>query len=65
MQPGAPDIGEQFARLTCMLEDAHSIAVEGQAHDLARDEYRVLVGQLHLAISQMRVCNKAIERALR
>lgn len=65
MQPGALDVGEQFARLASMLEDAHGLAVEGQVHDLASDEYRVLVGQLHRVIGQMRECNNAVERALR
>ncbi|MEP5379448.1 MAG: hypothetical protein ABJP96_02775 [Erythrobacter sp.] len=64
MQRGALDIGEQFAHLTCMLEDAHGIAVAGQAHDLACDEYRVLVQQLHRAIGQMLECANKIERSL-
>lgn len=64
MQRASLDIGEQFANLTCMIEDAHSIAVEGQAHGLARDERIVLVGQLHRAINTMRECVTMIERAL-
>ena len=64
MPAGSLDLGEQFARLTCMLEDAHSIAVEGQAHGLARDERKVLVLQLHQAMGAMRECTSKIERAL-
>lgn len=64
MQPASLDFGEQFAKLTGLIEDAHGIAVEGQAHGLARDERLVLVGQLHRAISAMRECVNKIERAL-
>lgn len=64
MQPGALDFGEQFANLTCMFEDAHSIAVEGQAHDLSRDEYKVLVGLLHQHVHRMTEYLVQIERNL-
>jgi len=53
VQPGAMDFGEQFAILTGMFEDAHAIAVEGQAHNLSQDERFVLVQLLRQHVCQM------------
>jgi len=62
VQPDVMDFGEQFANLTGMFEDAHAIAVEGQAHNLSHDERFVLVQLLHQHVHRMTECLLQIER---
>lgn len=40
-----------FANVTAMLEDIHSIAVEGQCRDNCLDMQRVLISQMQMGIA--------------
>lgn len=64
MQRGAMDISEHFARLTCILEDAHAISIEGQSHSATQCEQLFLVQQLHEYIHQISDSLKQIEHKL-
>ncbi|GHD02162.1 hypothetical protein [Novosphingobium pokkalii] len=48
-----PDLPRAFADVTARLEDAHSLAVEGQRRDNASDMQRVLVGQLRAGLAEI------------
>lgn len=47
------DIGEQFAVLTGMLEDACMIAVEGQRTGLSAEDAGMLIEQLRQQIARI------------
>lgn len=57
----AYDFGEAFARLTCLFEDAGSVATDGQAQGLSQErtlalltELERLTGQMTAALSDLR-----------
>lgn len=47
------DLPRAFADITARLEDAHSLAVEGQCSNNAPDMQRVLVGQLRAGLAEI------------
>jgi hypothetical protein len=47
------DLPRAFADITARLEDAYSLAVEGQRRDNAPDMQRVLVGQLRVGLAEI------------
>ena len=56
----APDFGEQFARITALLEDMHSLAVEGQGHHLTVGEVLSLRDSLLCSSWRLSALLKAI-----
>ena len=53
-----------FAVVAATVEDMHSIAVEGQRRDNARDMERVLIGQLRTTLAVLISRMGDIERLL-
>lgn len=47
------DLPRAFAIISARLEDAHSLAIEGQCRDNAPDMQRVLVGQLRAGLAEI------------
>ena len=47
------DLPRAFAVITARLEDAHSLAVEGQHRDNAPDMQRILVAQLRAGLAEI------------
>lgn len=53
-----------FADVTAMLEDLHSVAVEGQRRDNSRDMQRALACQLRMGIMSLDTKLTGIKRRL-
>ncbi len=53
-----------FADVTAMLEDLHSVAVEGQRRDNSRDMQRALACQLRMGMMSLDTSLAAIKRSL-
>lgn len=60
MQPVSPDIGEQFAHINALLEDMHSLAVEGQGDHLTVGEVLSLRHSLLRSSGHLSALLKAI-----
>ena len=58
-KPSKP-IGQQFADITALLEDAHGLAVEGQGHNLTSCEVRCLLQCLLFFSARLTAMLKAI-----
>ena len=56
------ETAELFARLTCVIEDMHAIAVEGQAADLPNEANKALAAHLTTGLEQACSLLEAIER---
>ncbi|MEP0189755.1 MAG: hypothetical protein ABJP70_01235 [Erythrobacter sp.] len=56
------ETAELFARFTCVIEDMHGIAVEGQAADLPDEASKALAAHLTTGIKRASSILDAIER---
>jgi hypothetical protein len=58
------DTAELFARLTCVIEDMHGIAVEGQVAGLPEEANKALAAHLTTGLQQSGSLLDAIERSI-
>ncbi len=56
------ETAELFARFTCVIEDMHGIAVEGQTADLPNEANKALAAYLTTGLQQAGSILKVIER---
>jgi hypothetical protein len=58
------DTAELFARITCVIEDMHGIAVEGQVADLPNEASKALAAHLTTGLQQAGSLLDAIDRSI-
>lgn len=56
------DTAKLFARLTCVIEDMHGIAIEGQVADLPDEAKLALAAHLTTGLQQARALMAVIEQ---